>query len=182
MNEVDLHSRQGVVRFGTAQIAYMDPDRAPVEPGVRLLLLHNARGQLPARVPERLLVGGDVEAGAHVLVCGRVELVDDEAVFTVEMLRQIEAPSASVAHPLAGDDDSQESILIDLPRDVAAYLLWLICRDVARWPERRRTRLTRDDARSLAIYLHECLPGDRRTPVPPPRAAGASQVKRRVAS
>ena len=52
-----------------------------------------------------------------------------------------------------------------LPIDIAAWLLWLMCRDLAQgW--RRNTRLQYEEAVRFAFWMHSALPVPLRTPMP----------------
>lgn len=70
-------------------------------------------------------------------------------------------------------------ILLELSSPIAAYLLWLTSRDLERWTDRRRTKLSRDEIRSLALFLHDQLPEALTTPLPPlPPVTGATPKRR----
>lgn len=62
--------------------------------------------------------------------------------------------------------ESFEAPIVELTQPMAAYLLWLVSSDLGKWNESRRTRLTRDEAISLAMFLADHLPSEMRSPVP----------------
>jgi len=71
------------------------------------------------------------------------------------------------------NNDRWVAPILELDRPMAAYLLWLIARDLPKWGTERRTKLTREDATALAMHLSDHLPVEARTkiePVPPPGA------------
>jgi hypothetical protein len=89
-------------------------------------------------------------------------------------------PDARVGTPPASEELAAE-ILLELSGPIAAYLLWLAARDLERWTDRRRTKLSRDEVRSLALFLHDQLPVGMRTPLPPATPATAATRKRQAA-
>lgn len=59
-----------------------------------------------------------------------------------------------------------EPPLIELSADMSSYVLWLIARDLDRWSSERRSRLSREEATSMALFLASKLPPELRTEVP----------------
>jgi hypothetical protein len=55
---------------------------------------------------------------------------------------------------------------IVLTPQLAAYLLWLIARDLVRWRRTRKCRLRQDEAAALGRHLGDMLPEGMRTPLP----------------
>lgn len=55
--------------------------------------------------------------------------------------------------------------IIELSRDMTAWLVWLMSRDLENWQPDRRTRLDREEAASLALFLCDHLPPDLKTEV-----------------
>jgi hypothetical protein len=60
-----------------------------------------------------------------------------------------------------------ESPLLALSEPMTAYLLWLIGRDLREWRAERRSKLTREEATALAMYLSDHLPPEARTEIAP---------------
>lgn len=59
-----------------------------------------------------------------------------------------------------------EAPIISPSRDMTAWLVWLMARDLAEWHPERRSRLTREEATSLAVFLADHLPEELRTAIP----------------
>lgn len=59
-----------------------------------------------------------------------------------------------------------EPPIIELSRPMAAYLLWLVARDLADWRADRRCRLTREEASAFSEFLAAFLPKDMQSDVP----------------
>ncbi|HET8655992.1 MAG TPA: hypothetical protein VFL93_10795 [Longimicrobiaceae bacterium] len=83
-------------------------------------------------------------------------------------------------HPSREDDILRDPVAdhlhgrwlpIQLSTGLAAYLLWLITRDLAGWSADRPTHLTREEACDFAEYLYDGIPNpQRRSEVPRRRA------------
>lgn len=63
-------------------------------------------------------------------------------------------------------DDHWEPPILELSRPMAAWVCWLMARDLAEWKPDRRTRLTRAEAIAAAMYIADHLPEDMRTEIP----------------
>lgn len=57
--------------------------------------------------------------------------------------------------------------VLELDRHMSAYILWLIARDLRDWGAERRSRLSREEATALAMYLADHLPPEVRTEIEP---------------
>lgn len=51
-----------------------------------------------------------------------------------------------------------EAPIVELSRNMCAYIVWLLANDLKEWGPHRRTRLSRDDAAGLALFLCDHLP------------------------
>jgi hypothetical protein len=69
-----------------------------------------------------------------------------------------------------------ESPLLSLCQPMCAYLLWLIARDLREWGAERRSKLTREEATALAMYLSDHLPPEARTEIEPVPTAPALRI------
>jgi hypothetical protein len=69
-----------------------------------------------------------------------------------------------------------ESPLLALSEPMTAYLLWLIGRDLREWRAERRSKLTREEATALAMYLSDHLPPEARTEIEPVPTAPALRI------
>jgi hypothetical protein len=62
---------------------------------------------------------------------------------------------------------SEERCILELSGPMAAWICWLMSKDLAEWKSDRRTRLTREEATAAAMYIADHLPEEMRTEVPP---------------
>jgi 3'-5' exoribonuclease len=62
--------------------------------------------------------------------------------------------------------DRWDSPILELSRPMAAWLCWLMARDLADWKPERRTRLNRAEATAAAMYVADHLPEEMRTEIP----------------
>lgn len=63
-------------------------------------------------------------------------------------------------------DQTWDAPIISPSRDMTAWIVWLMARDLEEWHPERRSRLTREEATSLAAFLADHLPEDLRTAIP----------------
>lgn len=63
-------------------------------------------------------------------------------------------------------DHEWDPPVLELSRPMAAWLCWLMARDLSEWTPERRTRLTRSEATAAAMYVADHLPKDMTTEVP----------------
>ena len=59
-----------------------------------------------------------------------------------------------------------EPIILELSQEMSAWILWMASRDLEQWHSGRRTRLTREEATSVAMFIYDSLPPELRTEVP----------------
>lgn len=174
MDALDMCSaRPGVVRIGAARIIRMDSQIGTGDDARLPVTLESEHGEIAARAPARLAARAGVSEGDTVVAAGVVEWIGEALVLDLQMLRRVEAQGATAL--AIWDVDPTDEIHLELPVPCAAYVLWLMCRDLARWAPGRRSRLSRDEAAGLALFLHDRLPRDHRTPLP------AAPAKQRVA-
>lgn len=72
-------------------------------------------------------------------------------------------------------EQTWEAPIISPSRDMTAWIVWLMARDLAEWHPERRSRLTREEAMSLWMFLSDHLCEEHRTPIvsaPPALKAG----------
>ena len=65
-----------------------------------------------------------------------------------------------------------EAPIVELSQDMTAWVVWALSRDLERWHSGRRTRLAREEAVSLTVFLSDFLETEQKTEiatVPPPQ-------------
>jgi hypothetical protein len=169
MTGLDLMDlRPGAVMTGTARVVRIEPAPAEAAEEVCTLWLRSGSGDLEACATWQLVRDAGVREDDVVFLAGEVEErlvgLGSAYVLAVEVLQTVEPSPTALRRSLLREDDTP--ILLELAHDLAAYLLWLMCHDLARWTPRRKSRLTQDEVRGLAHYLHDVLPPDSRTPLP----------------
>jgi hypothetical protein len=169
MIALDINGAQaGAVRIGIAQIIRWEQEVGGDDEAIAKVLLESDHGQIQARGPGRLLARAGVSESDAVVAAGMVDWVAEGPVLELQMLRRVESQGATTLS--IWDIDPYEEIHVELPTALASYVLWLMCRDLARWAPGRRSRLARDEAAAFAMYLHHRLPVDWRTTLPAPPA------------
>ena len=66
-----------------------------------------------------------------------------------------------------GEEVATEEVVLELDSTMAAYVCYLMCCDLQTWTGSRKTRLSREDAVSLAMFLVDQLPTGMKEKVPP---------------
>ena len=58
-----------------------------------------------------------------------------------------------------------EGPIVQPGEDLCAWLCWLMARDLNRWNDSRRVRLSREEAMSLLLYMSDHLTAERRAEI-----------------
>lgn len=163
MHPLDLSSaRPGAVQLGAACVVEMQM----AEEDLVRLELESLAGRARAHAPAGMIRRAGVATGSDVLVIGRLEWEGDEMSFAVDLIRPVRTADG-ISRASLFDQWAEETLVVELTPPLRSYLLWLLCGDLAHWTRARRTKLSREEARSFALYLHDTLAPDARTALPP---------------
>ncbi len=141
MHALDLRSaRPGAVKLGAARVVRvheMEDDLVHVE-------LESSAGRVRASTSAGMIRRAGVAAESDVLVVGRLEWTGDDLTFALDLIRSL--PNRDGVARSGMDTLGDETVVVDLPPTLRAYLLWLLCGDhrrplgVAGEPERHELR------------------------------------------
>jgi hypothetical protein len=165
------NARPGAVLHGVSRVVGVEPHVGASESGEpRLrLALRNGVCEATAVVTETLANAAAITVGDTVVVFGQlVDAENGDLLLTVEALRRIEIHELLFVpgHFRPTLDAGRGGLHCTIPLGLVAYLAWLICRDLVNWPHTRKSRLSRNEAATFAVFLNSLIPADCRTAVP----------------
>jgi hypothetical protein len=149
---------------------------------IQVVDLRNGTGSMQAVLSPSLVPPGTaLEVGMAIHVRGIAEPLWEDGPLTLRVtecrpVRPLEVLENALRSS-AGRAEYPSGIL-GMEPGFAAYLLWLVATDLQRWGPSRRTRLTREEVLGFALFLHDALPPELRTPVPTAPAPAPKRQRR----